>query len=390
MVHPEIILLLSRKKEECFRVRFSIMLNYRISRSEFLRLSATGLGFLSTASLRRLFVLIDFPEADRLGRAFNKVEVKSRPDFEAPSVDILYDDEVVPWLREVSGWHPYRYKQRWVETPQGYVWASDLQPVMNQTNKPVKQLPETSLGEGMWAEVSVPHVDVTLEKKPISPGLRGRVEANLPLRLYYSQILWVDKIKLDDVGKPWYRVNERYGYGDLMWVDARALRPLALEECEPINDGIEDKHIVVNVEERYQTLSCYEGNSEVFFCRIAAGKKFDPDGKPLKSSSTPTGTHTIWRKQVSTHMSGGTTGGGYDLPGIGWTTLFSGTGVAIHSTFWHNNFGGELMSHGCVNAAPEDAKWIFRWTNPPVNYDPGDIYSKDATIQPTKVSVSEG
>lgn len=51
-------------------------------------------------------------------------------------------------------------------------------------------------------------------------------------------------------------------------------------------------------------------------------------------------------------MSGGTTGGGYDLPGVSWTSLFEGDGAAIQSTFWHNNFG-EQMSHGCVNAAPE-------------------------------------
>jgi hypothetical protein len=28
--------------------------------------------------------------------------------------------------------------------------------------------------------------------------------------------------------------------------------------------------------------------------------------------------------------------------------------VAIHSTYWHNNFG-EPISHGCVNVRPEDA-----------------------------------
>jgi hypothetical protein len=31
------------------------------------------------------------------------------------------------------------------------------------------------------------------------------------------------------------------------------------------------------------------------------------------------------------------------------------------------------MSHGCVNALPQDAKWIFRWVNPPVDYEPGDL-----------------
>lgn len=366
------------------------MSDNHISRSGFLRLSALGLGYLGSAKLWELSGLFDFPQVERLGRAFTRVNIKSQPDYDSRTVDVLYDDAVVPWLREVSGRHPYRYKQRWVETPSGFIWASELQPVRNQLNEPVDRLPETSLGAGMWVEVSVPYVDVILERKPISPGFRGRVEAKLPLRLYYSQILWVDKLRKDDTGNVWYRVNERFGYGDLIWADARAFRPLTSEEIAPISPEVEDKRIEINAEERYQTLSCFEGGSEVYFCRIAAGKKFDPDGKPLNRSSTPIGTHTIWRKQISTHMSGGTTGGGYDLPGIGWTTLFSGTGVAVHSTFWHNNFGGELMSHGCVNACPEDSRWIFRWTNPPVAYDPGDVYSQETEIAPTKVTVVEG
>jgi lipoprotein-anchoring transpeptidase ErfK/SrfK len=88
-------------------------------------------------------------------------------------------------------------------------------------------------------------------------------------------------------------------------------------------------------------------------------------------------------------MTGGTSGGGYDLAGIGWTVLFSSNGVALHSTFWHNNFGVP-MSHGCVNLRPDDAKWLFRWTNPPVAYTPGDQYSQDSDIAPTKVTVVEG
>jgi lipoprotein-anchoring transpeptidase ErfK/SrfK len=75
---------------------------------------------------------------------------------------------------------------------------------------------------------------------------------------------------------------------------------------------------------------------------------------------------------ISTHMSGGTTGAGYDTPGIGWTVLFSSDGAAIHSTFWHNDFG-LARTHGCVNAMPEDARWIFRWTVPDVPYNPGDV-----------------
>lgn len=361
-----------------------------LSRREFLKITAASLGGLGLNSFSRLFQTPEFPNYERLGRAFAKVEVKAKPDYDSQTVGVLYDDSVVPWLYERVGRHPYRFKQRWVETPEGYIWASDLQKVRNLPNEPVSTLPETSLGSGMWVEVTIPYIDIILENKPVSPGFKIRLESQIPLRLYYSQILWVDKLRTDENQQVWYRVNERFGYGDLIWAPAYAFRPLTVDEVAPINPDVDEKRIEINVEERYQTLSCYERNTEVYFCRISAGKKFDPDGTPLDSSSTPKGIHTIWRKQVSTHMSGGTTGAGYDLPGIGWTSLFSGDGVAIHSTFWHNNFGGELMSHGCINAAPEDSRWVFRWANPPVNYDPGDLYSKDTNIPPTKVNVVEG
>lgn len=360
------------------------------SRRSFLKIAALGLSSLGMRPLSRVLQTPEFPTSERLGRAFAKVELKSKPDVDAQTVGVVYDDTVLPWLREIVGRNPYRYRQRFVETPQGYIWAPELQQVHNIPNQSVNQLPETSLGAGMWTEVTVPFVDILLDGKPVSPGFKARVEAGLPLRLYYSQILWVDRIRVDDSGQTWYRVNERFGYGDLIWAPAYAFRPLTQEEVAPIRPEVEDKRVVINVEERYQTLSCFEGKSEVFYCRISAGKKFDPEGEYLGHSSTPTGTMSIWRKQVSAHMSGGTTGAGYDLPGIGWTTLFTGNGVAIHSTFWHNNFGGELMSHGCINAMPEDAKWIFRWTSPHVLYDPGDLYSKDTKSPPTKITVLEG
>jgi lipoprotein-anchoring transpeptidase ErfK/SrfK len=88
-------------------------------------------------------------------------------------------------------------------------------------------------------------------------------------------------------------------------------------------------------------------------------------------------------------MSGGTNAEGWDLPGIGWTSLFHGEGVSIHATYWHNNFG-EPMSHGCVNCSPQDAKWIFRWTQPIVPFDSGD---NDVTVTgnpSSRITVVEG
>jgi hypothetical protein len=336
----------------------------RFSRRDFLRLAGLGLGGLGLRPWQTSRAsTTNFPQADQLGRVtVGKTELKARPDADSPTVGDVYQDMVVTWLRETVGWNPQRTNQRWVETPDGYIWAPYLQPVRNVLNTPLTALPASN---GMWAEVGIPYIDLTLDNPPArSPGLVERIALGLPPRLYYSQVLWVDLVKTDEQGQAWYRINERYGsYGDILWASAQAFRPITAEEIAPISPEVEDKRVVVNI--TYQTLSCFEGNREVYFARVSTGI-LAPD------YATPIGEYPIWRKLVSVHMSGGSTGGGWDLPGVGWTSLFVGSGVAIHSTFWHNNYGVP-MSHGCVNARPEDSKWVFRWTQPVVPYEPGDV-----------------
>jgi len=309
------------------------------------------------------------PQGERLGRILATAEVKDKPDADASTIGTLYEDNLVVWLREVTGVNLNREVQRWVETPDGYIWSPRLQPVRNQPNKVVDELPQTSKGPGMWAEVTVPYVDISLENPPArSPWLKANPEFQ---RLYYSQIVWIDQIRKREGQATLYRVNELYGsYGDRFWADAAGFRPLTKEDTAPISPDVEDKKIIVDT--TYQILSCYERNSEVYFCRVSTGAKFNDVGQRVDKWATPPGTHHTWRKLLSLHMAGGTASAGYDLPGIAWTVLFASGGVAIHSTFWHNNYGVP-MSHGCVNARPDDAKWIFRWTSPNVPYDPGDI-----------------
>ena len=340
-----------------------------LSRRDVIKVGMIGIGSSTLLPLLSKSHLPTFPDSSTLGRiSAPKVNFYTRPDATSPPIGTLDGDKVFPWLREVRGYHPYRISQRFVEAPEGFIWSGNVQQVENHPNEVTEQLPSTSQGDGMWVEVTVPFVDLILDNPPArSPWLKE----NPTPRLYYSQILWVDAIVQDSVsGILFYRVNERFGYGDIFLAEATAFRPLSPSDLEPIHPEIEDKRIVVDVTR--QSLSCFEGSREVHYCRVSTGAKFDISGNPVDEWATPLGPHPIWRKVISLHMSGGTTGGGYDLPGIGWTTLFVGNGVAIHATFWHNNFGVP-MSHGCVNTQPEDAQWIFRWTTPYVNYDPGDI-----------------
>lgn len=340
-----------------------------LSRRDLLRLAIVSVGAWALRPFLRRFPLAEFPNYPRLGRNATRgiIEVKARPDADSPTLRRLYEDAVVPWVREVVGRNPYRINQRFVDIGDGYIWAPYLQPVRNEPQKPLTELPQFGETPGAWVQVSVPYVDLILANPPArSPWWKETPHQ----RLYYGQIVWLRQIKTDDQGRVWYLLDERHGtYGELFWAPAEAFRLLTPEDMAPISPHVEDKRIVVNV--TYQTLSAYEGKSEVFFARVSTGAKFDAEGNPVDKWATPVGTFPIWRKLVTLHMSGGTTGGGWDLPAIPWVCLFVGSGVAIHGTYWHNNFGVP-MSHGCVNMTIEDARWIFRWTVPHVSYDPGD------------------
>lgn len=354
-----------------------------LSRRDFLKLAGLGLGTLALNPFSRVLPLADFPASERLGRncTGGTVDIKSQPDVASSTVKTIYEDTVLPWLREVNALKSdlNRINQRWVETPEGYIYSSFLQPVRNQPNTPFKSMPEGMTG--FWAEVTVPYVDIYLDNPPPrSPNLRHLLGSGLPVRLYYSQVMWIDQIKTGDSGQIAYRVNERYGsYGDIFWADTAAFRPLTEDETAPISPEMDpvEKTITVNVTN--QSLSCFEGNREVYFCRVSTG------GGGLE---TPLGDFPIWRKIISVRMAVGTIEAGYDTPGVSWVTYFASTGEAIHATYWHNEYGF-ARSHGCVNCKPEDAKWIFRWTAPVVPLEPGDVTWNDPRSGSTRVKVEQ-
>jgi lipoprotein-anchoring transpeptidase ErfK/SrfK len=365
------------------------MSNGGLSRKNFIRLVGLGITGLGVKPFAEFNKLVEFPAYERLGRVciIGMVEIKAEPYEGSQTVNILYEDAVVPWLREVVAKEPnYNYfNQKWIETPDGFLYAPNIQPVRNLPNQAIDTLIPTSLGDGVWAEVTVPYADVALVNNPSSNSwVRARIDQGLPLRVYYGQVYYIDQIKKDELGNTYYRANPNYYGGvDMFWVPAEAMRAITPEEISPINPEIEGKKIIVDVNK--QILSCYEGNTEVYYCRVSTGAKYDMYGNAVENWSTPLGSYLISRKFISLQMSGGASGAPYELPGIGWVSIFATGGVAIHATVWHNDFGTP-KSHGCVNTLPEDAKWIYRWSLPTVAYDPGMVditYTgeKSTTIQ---------
>jgi len=358
----------------------------KITRRDFIKLSGLGLSVMAfkpynVPELEWLYTpkrLPQFPASEIIGRVVdNGVDLRNRPTNDPnlnSSIGELQADTLVEWNREVVGnVIGGLANQKYVETPQGYVYGSVVQPTRNIPNTPISTMLDGQ--PGFWAEVTVPYVDLTHEGVVASPWLQDHIIYQFPPRLYYGQVVWIDQVRTSS-GFPEYRWSEdAYGhgygyggsYGEFFWADGAAFKVLTEEDVAPISPNVspDDKTISVNLD--YQTLSCYEGNTEVFFCRTSSGLKIDlATGQATNELATPAGTLFTHWKIISKNMTAGTAGSGYSTPAVPWSTFISGEGIAIHGAFWHNAFG-EKRSHGCINVTPEDAKWIFCWTTPHIS-----------------------
>ncbi|MEC4814694.1 MAG: L,D-transpeptidase [Scytonema sp. PMC 1069.18] len=104
----------------------------------------------------------------------------------------------------------------------------------------------------------------------------------------------------------------------------------------------------IQVKLKQQKLIAWEGRKPVYAIVVSTGKKSTP---------TRTGVFQIQTKHKSTRMRGR----GYDVSNVPHTMYYSG-GYAIHGAYWHRKFGTPV-SHGCVNVAPNHAKWLFDWAS---------------------------
>jgi lipoprotein-anchoring transpeptidase ErfK/SrfK len=129
-------------------------------------------------------------------------------------------------------------------------------------------------------------------------------------------------------------------------------------------EGIAPEEKWIDVDLTHQTLVLYEGDRPVYATLISSGIIRREDVDEL-DHETPTGIFRIRSKHVATAMDGDNAfDGPYSIEDVPYVMYYE-SGYAIHSAFWHDLFG-RPKSHGCVNAAPEDARVIFDWTDPQV------------------------
>lgn len=335
------------------------MAHSSLSRRDFLKLGAAGLSawFLSPI-LKSLAQETSFQ-----GRILESpVHIHAFPDLESEITGVFWKDDVVTFTGATIGGIEPSYNRIWYHIPgKGYLHSGIVQPVETRLNLPVENIPPG----GTLAEVTVPYTDAYW-----GPGRTAR----FAYRYYYETTYWVSKLVTADDGEAWYKVMEDK-WDLIFYVPAKDLRIVPPEELAQISPNVPAEAKRLEVDIGNQVLIAYEYNRPVYVARAATGAKFY-NGEFY----TPGGRHLTFHKRPSRHMAAGNpAAGGYDLPGVPWVTYFTESGVSIHGTYWHNDFG-KPRSHGCVNLTARDARWVYLWSNPFVPTSEQMLYGRTGTV----------
>lgn len=169
-------------------------------------------------------------------------------------------------------------------------------------------------------------------------------------------------------------VRERFARGstaylisDQGWAVRESVARVATLTSRPteVPEGAKWLHIDLSD----QILVAYEGDTPVFTTTVSTGRP---------GFETPTGVFHVQSKHVSTTMDDLAAGAeSYSIEDVPWTMYFQGN-YALHGAFWHNQFG-RVRSHGCVNLAPVDARWLFGWSTPTVPTAWHGVFARNAT-----------
>ena len=145
-----------------------------------------------------------------------------------------------------------------------------------------------------------------------------------------------------------------YRIADNEWIpaaDVRVFKPVA---PPPL---LEKGERWIDVDVDSQILVAYEGDVPVYSTLVSSGGKETP---------TDTGIYRMWLKESEADMAGLNGEDPYSVATVPWTQFFSPEkNLALHTAYWHDQFGTR-RSHGCVNLAPRDARWLYFWSDPQV------------------------
>lgn len=252
----------------------------------------------------------------------------------------------------------------------GRTWYKSTKGLVAPADRMGQAAPSDFRGVELGAEVELPvgwvyggrektqTYEIDLEKKKVK--VIGTVERFVALPLTEETY---------EEGKVVYRKLKNG-----QWVRKAHLR---ITEPGPAPTDVKETEHWVDVDLSSQTLVLFEGQRPIYATLMSSGKS---SRTKAKDHSTPTGQWRIREKHVTATMDGDGTDAGdqpYSIEDVPFVMYFHKS-YAVHGAFWHRNYGAQ-MSHGCVNLAPLDAKFVFSKTEPYVSEQWHGAWSSEST-----------
>jgi len=166
--------------------------------------------------------------------------------------------------------------------------------------------------------------------------------------------------------RSWLAVQSRRRIGDGVYLlvgNQRLVREAEVMVIEPTAppEGVGEGERWIDVNLERQVVVAYDWKQPRYVTLVSTGRSKTPS--PEQSYLTPKGLHRIRGKHLTSTMDNDEPGEPpYSLEDVPYVMYFRGA-YAFHSAFWHDRFG-RPRSHGCINMAPYDAKWLFNWAGP--------------------------
>lgn len=195
-------------------------------------------------------------------------------------------------------------------------------------------------GEVLTAQTHLPFGWVTPTKAPVYAAPGGAKVDVTEARARF------DILEEQTIGNArWLRI------GDDRWMKEQHLNEVRKID-RPVNTGVHPQWFDVDLGE--QVVVAYQNDQPVYATLTASGHE---------PNHTPRGNYPIWGKGTSVTMKSQEYD---DIPyyvnRVPWVMFFQAHN-ALHGAYWHDQFG-RTKSHGCVNLAPNDARYLFDWLEP--------------------------
>lgn len=150
--------------------------------------------------------------------------------------------------------------------------------------------------------------------------------------------------------------------GDGVWIASKDLRIAAIVE-PPAGTAAGEKWFDIDLDQ--QILVAYEGERPVYATLVSTGKY---------KHHTPSVIARVISKHEATPMTSNKDDV-YSVADVPWTLFYDGN-YALHTSYWHDGFGGP-RSHGCINLAPRDARLLYAWSSPDIPTGWSTVYGSE-------------